>query len=144
MVRTASALWVAVLLIPFWPALAQEHGAAVDAAEKAAQSWLALVDSGQYAESWDEAASFFQSKVTKEQWQTAMQSVRAPLGRVQARKLKSATYTTDVPNAPKGKYVILQYQTSFANMKAAVETVTPMKEADGTWKVSGYYIRPAE
>jgi len=23
-----------------------------------------------------------------------------------------------------------------------VETVTPMKDTDGTWRVSGYYIRP--
>jgi len=29
----------------------------------------------------------------------------------------------------------------FANKKAAVETVTPMKDTDGQWRVSGYFIR---
>lgn len=138
------ALLLTVLLLGCWPALAQEHGAAVDAAEKSAQAWLAAVDAGKYGESWDRAAAFFQSKLTKTQWESSLQSVRAPLGAARSRKLKSATYTTDLPNAPKSQYVVLQYRTSFASMKSAVETVTPMKEADGSWKVSGYYIRPAE
>lgn len=135
---------LAVLLASYLPATSQDHGAAVDAAEKSAQSWLRVVDSGHYATSWEQAAAFFRSKVTREQWENAMHSVRAPLGAVQARTLQSATYTTDLPRAPKGEYVVLQYQTSFANLKKAVETVTPMKEADGSWKVSGYFIRPAE
>jgi hypothetical protein len=29
----------------------------------------------------------------------------------------------------------------FENKKAAIETVTPMHDKDGKWKVSGYYIR---
>jgi hypothetical protein len=37
--------------------------------------------------------------------------------------------------------VVLQYQTSFANKKDAVETVTPMRDKDGQWRVSGYYIK---
>jgi Protein of unknown function (DUF4019) len=140
----AIALLVAVLLLGAWPALAQEHGAAVDAAEKSAQAWLVAVDAGKYGKSWDMASAFFQSKVSKAKWESSLQSVRAPLGALQSRKLKSATYTTDLPNVPKGEYVVLQYRTSFANMKSGVETVTPMKETDGTWKVSGYYIRPAD
>jgi hypothetical protein len=36
---------------------------------------------------------------------------------------------------------VLQYKSSFANKKSAVETVTSMREADGAWSVSGYYIR---
>ena len=46
-----------------------------------------------------------------------------------------------LPDAPAGKYVVLQFDTSFANKKEAVETVTPRLDADGTWKVSGYYIK---
>jgi len=37
--------------------------------------------------------------------------------------------------------VIIQYETSFENKKAAVETVTPMLEADGSWKVTGYFVK---
>ena len=42
---------------------------------------------------------------------------------------------------PKGEYVILQFESSFENKKFAVETVTPMIEKNGEWKVSGYYIK---
>jgi len=49
---------------------------------------------------------------------------------------------TDLPNAPKGKYVVIQFKTSYRNKKDAIETVTPMKERDGGWKVSGYFIKP--
>jgi hypothetical protein len=27
------------------------------------------------------------------------------------------------------------------NRKSAIETVTPLQEADGSWKVSGYFIK---
>jgi len=35
----------------------------------------------------------------------------------------------------------MQFDTSFANKKAAIETVTPMLDTDGTWRVAGYYIK---
>ena len=113
------------------------------AATDAATPWLALVDSGQYAESWFQAASAFRGKVSKEQWKNALDSVRAPLGKVQSRQLKSATYTTSIPNAPAGEYVILLYETNFERAPGMIETVTPVLEKDGKWKVSGYFVKRA-
>jgi ribosomal protein S17E len=40
-----------------------------------------------------------------------------------------------------GEYVVIQFETSFENKKTAVETVTPMMDKDGIWRVSGYYIK---
>ena len=34
-----------------------------------------------------------------------------------------------------------RFESSFEHKASAVETVTPMKDADGTWRVSGYYIK---
>ncbi len=48
---------------------------------------------------------------------------------------------TSMPGAPDGEYVIIQFESSFANKKSAVETVTPMKDENGVWRVSGYYIK---
>jgi len=45
------------------------------------------------------------------------------------------------PGAPDGEYVVIQYDSSFENKTEAVETVTPMLDPDGVWRVSGYYIR---
>jgi hypothetical protein len=36
--------------------------------------------------------------------------------------------------------VVLKFDTSFANKKVAVETVTPMLDKDGKWRVSGYFV----
>jgi hypothetical protein len=110
-------------------------------AQIAAEQWLALIDAGQYAESWQSAAGAFQSAVPQSQWQSSLEAVRKPLGSLVSRKLKSAKYTKTLPGAPDGEYVILQFDTSFANKKEAVETITPMLDADKKWKVSGYFIK---
>ena len=112
-----------------------------EAAQQSADSWLALVDSGNYAGSWQGAASVFKSAVSQNRWQSMLHSTRDPLGKMTSRKLKSARYTKTMPGAPDGDYVILQYETSFEHKGSAVETVTPMLDKDGKWRVSGYYIR---
>ena len=110
-------------------------------AQKSAEQWLALVDAGKYPESWKAAAGYFQTAVSQDQWEHSIVAVRKPLGDLVSRKLKSAKYTKSLPGAPDGEYVVLQFDTSFANKKEAVETVTPMLDKDGKWKVSGYYIK---
>ena len=111
------------------------------AAIESAQGWLELVDNGQFAESWNEAAQYFKSLLTKEKWEESLQAVRNPLGKVFSRELESQQYTTSLPGAPDGEYVVIQYKTTFENKKEALETVTPMLDKDGTWRVSGYYVR---
>ncbi len=116
-------------------------GEAEDQAVKAAEDWLELVDRGEYEESWNEAATFFKAAVTVEQWSKAMNAVRKPLGDKNSRTLSSADYTTSMPGAPDGDYVVILFDASFSKKKTAVETVTPMKDEDGNWRVSGYFIK---
>ena len=118
-----------------------EAAAQKSAAQKSAEEWLALIDIGSFAESCKTAAGYFQTAVSQDQWEHTIVAVRKPLGDMVSRKFKSAQYTKSVPGAPDGEYVILQFDTSFANKKEAVETVTPMLDPDGKWKVSGYYIK---
>jgi hypothetical protein len=115
----------------------QNEKAAVASAEK----WLAKVDKGKYADSWQEAAAFFKNAVTKEQWNQSMLSFRKPLGRLVSRKVQSTLYKTTLPGAPDGRYVVITFQTVFENKASAIETVTPMLDKDGAWRVSGYYIK---
>ncbi len=110
-------------------------------AQKAAEHWLGLVDTGKYLESWNETAPFFQRSVPKDQWEMSGKRIRESFGRMLSRKLKSARYTKSVPGAPDGEYVILQFDTSFENKKAAIETITPTLDKDGRWKVCGYFIK---
>ncbi len=102
--------------------------------------WLTLVDKGDYIKSWERAGEIFRRMVTKAEWQTKLDMFRKPLGKVSERKVKSKQFTTTLPDAPQGEYVVLEYETAFANKKTLTETVTCIREKDGKWKVGGYYI----
>lgn len=115
--------------------------AEVAPAQQAAAAWLALTDGARYAESWDSAASLFKAAITRADWEKALMAVRSPLGALKSRTLKSATFTRSLPGAPDGEYVVIQFDTQFEKKAAAVETVTPMRGKDGSWRVSGYFIR---
>ena len=133
----ASLLAATLLLAPSAGAGAKPE----DDAEAAAKTWLELVDGGSYEASWDQAAKLFQGAITKEQWKQTAGGVRAPLGPVVSRKVKSRKYAEKLPGAPDGKYVVIQFDTVFQNKSSAVETVTPMLDPDGVWRVSGYFVR---
>jgi hypothetical protein len=42
-----------------------------------------------------------------------------------------------LPGAPYGQYIVIQYETRFEKKKSALETITPMKDKDGQWRISG-------
>lgn len=121
-------------------AAVEEHAAEKKAALESAEQWLNLIDNAKYAESWEVAAKLFISNVTLEQWEKGAEGVRAPLGKVISRQLIGERYLTEMPGAPDGQYMMIQYNTVFENKKEAVETVIPLVE-DGVWKVSGYHVK---
>jgi len=140
MIRSILYLVIVGLLLSGGAAMAndaEKETAAVSAAEK----WLATVDAGKYAASWNEAAELFRNAVKPEQWEQSVQAVRKPLGKTISRKVQMKVYKTSLPGAPDGEYVVIRFETSFENKKAAIETVTPMMEKDGKWRVSGYYMQ---
>ena len=126
-------LWVC----PAWAQGSEKQKAAITAA----QEWLSMIDAGQYAESWQESAVYFRNAIAEDKWAQLLSSTRQPLGDLVSREVKSAIYTTSLPGAPDGEYVVIQFATTFANKESAIETVTPMHEKNGGWRVSGYYIK---
>ena len=110
-------------------------------AVSAAQKWLALIDRGNYSETWNEASAIFRGAVTEPGWENSMNTFRQPLGDLISRKLKSAQLMMELPGAPDGRYVVMQFETSFANKKSTIETVTFMLGKDGQWKSAGYFIK---
>ena len=117
------------------------QGGKEEPAVAAAEDWLKLVDDGKFAESWKEAAAYFKGMVNQSQWEQSIQSVRVSLGAVISRRLNAKNFATSLPGAPDGEYVVIQFATSFENKTSAVETITPMLDKDGQWRVSGYYIK---
>ena len=107
----------------------------------AAEHFLALVDQEKYGESWEVASSFFVSRVSREEWENTVASVRPPLGSPINRSVKSSKYMTSLPGVPDGEYVVILFSSSFEHKKTAIETVTAMYDNDGQWRVAGYFIR---
>jgi hypothetical protein len=133
---------IALILVLGWnifSAFADEAGE--KAAAAAAPAWLSQIDAGSYSNSWRDASGYFKGAVSEKGWQDALVGARKPLGKLLSRKLSKAQSATSLPGAPDGNYVVMQFDSSFANKKNAVETVTFMQEKDGKWKAAGYYIK---
>lgn len=117
------------------------YNAEESAAVACAESWLALVDAGNYQESWQQAAQFFKDAAPEAEWAPMASSAREQLGKLFKRTLKFKQYATSLPGAPAGEYVVIQYLTIFENEPLVGELITPMKDSDGNWRVSGYFIK---
>ena len=138
--------WTAMLTITLLGSITltgplQADEGAEEAALAASSAWLSLVDQGNYVESWNQASGLFKAAVPNDQWQQLLKAVRLPLGKVLVRKLTLKQYTRTLPGVPDGEYVVIQYETQFEKKQSAVETITPMLDKDGKWRVSGYYIK---
>ncbi|HER63581.1 MAG TPA: DUF4019 domain-containing protein [Desulfobacteraceae bacterium] len=107
----------------------------------AAEEFLLLLDTAQYVRSWDGAASFFKSQIPRDTWIKQISSLRPAFGKVITRLILDARHVSQLPGAPDGQYVVIQYNTNFENKREAVETVTPMLDKDGKWRISGYYLQ---
>lgn len=106
--------------------------AVVPTPDDRARQWLVLVDDKNYAQSWAEASPAFKAKRTKEAWAKMAAAMRAPLGAVASRDLKSIDLS-------RSNTAIVRYDTNFARRAGAVETVTLTFE-NGGWSVSDYSI----
>jgi hypothetical protein len=138
----AAALAVAVL--PIAPARAEAPPPPVDEAVakrdavEAAKAWLALIDAGKYAESWEKASSLFRGKITKELWVSKI-GVRGSFGKLRERKLDTATYKI-IDGRPA---VVITWNGSYEAMPSLAEQVA-MTLDDGKWRASGYVVKPPE
>ncbi len=111
-----------------------------DQQTSAALSWLKIVDSGNYASSWEAAAPYFKEQLSSSKWEQALNQVRTPLGNVNSRQVKKSNSHSSLPGAPKGEYVVITIATSFEQKKSAIETITVSKVGD-EWLTVGYFIK---
>ena len=120
-----------------------------DAAQAAAESWLKLVDGGNYAGSWDHASASLKAAVKQGDWAQSLGAARAPVGALASRRVKSRQLSEKLPPTTRtiggrvytwsgnGPHVVVVFDSAFAG-KASAETVIVAKDADGAWRVSGY------
>ena len=116
------------------------HIAEEQAAERQALGFLGYLDHGRYADSYAYTGMLIRAQLDREAFAKQIEKTRAGVGALLSRELIDASYTTTVPGAPDGQYVVLHYAVSFANRQEAVETMI-LAFAKGYWRVSGYYIK---
>ena len=109
-------------------------------ASAAALKWLRLVDSGKYRDSWRQMSAFARGEISADDFVQKLSDARGPLGQATSRKLSRSTPAAQVQGGPDGEYVVLEFDSEFANGMALTERVTPVREADGSFRVSGYYL----
>src|SRR5688572_23987056 len=93
------------------PQAAAPGGSDLAAADAVAQQWIALVDAGQYAESWQAAGKLFQANMPQQTWVQTLTSARTPLGKATTRELTGHEAKTDIPGAPAGQYALVGFAT---------------------------------
>jgi hypothetical protein len=109
-------------------------------AAKVAKDYVNLLDQGKYAESWDTGSSIFQKTISKGEWVLALQLARQKLGKVQSRTLKDERPAWDPKGLPKGAYMVVEYNTSFAKAPNSGELLTLRLEPSGQWKILTYQV----
>jgi hypothetical protein len=119
---------------------ADPHTAEEQAAERQALGFLGYLDHGRFANSYAYTGMLIRAQLDRDAYTRQLEKARAGVGALLSRELMDASYTTTMPGAPEGQYVVLDYGASFANRQQAVEKVT-LAFAKGYWRVSGYYIK---
>jgi hypothetical protein len=133
--------FIAVLLLGLLlPVAAMAASAETEQATAAAKAWLALIDAGDYAQSWKSASPFFEQNVTPAKWAVSARSAREPMGAFVSRDVASVTQTNVLPGVADGHYVLVLFKTKFARKAEAAETMAMVLDK-GAWKPIGYHLR---
>jgi len=138
--RIAATIAILGLLL-VWAAAPRAETKSEVAARETAGKWLALVDGGKDAESWEQMSAPFKKEVSKRKWKSTIAEIRKPLAKPVSRKLKSAEYSKELAGAPEGEYVVVRFETAFERKPAAVETVTLLLGQDLIWRVASYTVK---
>jgi CubicO group peptidase (beta-lactamase class C family) len=108
------------------------------------ETWLALLDAGDYGESWEMASESFRKEVAKNDWVVNAGGVRKPLGDLVYRKVSATNQMENPPDLPKGTYFVAEFDSAFAGLEAASETAIFRLEQNGQWKAAAYLIVPRD
>jgi hypothetical protein len=108
-------------------------------ARTAAEEWLALIDTGDYAAAYAREPERLRAATTEEQFIRSMEGRRAPFGKMLSRTFIGGAFTRKLTGAPDGHYESILFRTSFAHKSIAAERVILSFESEG-WRVVDYRV----
>lgn len=148
-VSSAAPVLMLFALFALWAPLAsgtagQLPRASENLAKQSAKQWLALVDGGNYARSWEASSQYLKSSVSKDKWVQDLSGARRPIGVLRSRAVASIEFKKGLPNNPGAEYVVAVYHSAFAKAPSTSETLFLMRDNDGRWRVAGYLVKPRQ
>jgi hypothetical protein len=111
------------------------------AVQSAARAWLGDIDRGDAQGAWKAASKKFQAALSAEAWAAELNKAQDKLGRATQRTVGPTRFASSFPGLPDGDYAQILFRTVFAKKPDAGEQLTLEREADGQWRVVGYFPR---
>ena len=130
---------ILLIAIPVYNKTPSQHVA--DNSLRAAAEFLFLVDTEEYAESWEVSSDVLQQMLSKKAWSDQITKIRSFLGPIVERAQHSISYTDDADGVPSGEYVIMTFVSKFELRERVTETLTLLLGDDNQWEVVGYFLR---
>jgi hypothetical protein len=133
---------VLAVLLAALATLAQAQDPRAVSVQGAARDWLVIADSLDGVATWNAAGKKFKEAISADEWGVALRKARAPMGALQQRTMLATTFDAKSPaGGPDGEFALVLFRTAYANKVDSSESVTLEREADGSWRVIGYFIR---
>jgi competence protein ComGC len=107
----------------------------------AAAQFLFLVDTEEYARSWEVSSEKLKKILSQETWNEKITKIRSFLGPIVERIHHDITYTDSASDVPKGEYVVMTFISKFEFREHVIETITLMLNGNDQWQVVGYFLR---
>jgi hypothetical protein len=111
-----------------------------EAAQKVAEAWLPLLDSGRYAENWGPLSVKIKDGLSKRQWELGMTGYRQPLGKLKSRRLGKVIYIKSLQGHPGHEGAIVRFDSVYENRASVIELVGVIRDDDGEWRVLMYDV----
>ncbi len=134
----AAALGLLLVTAPPASASAENH---IDEGLAVSQSWVGMIDSGDYDNSYNIASGEMHDKVKQDRWDIILKALRSPWGPLVNRQQLSHIYKPNGYEGTEGEFLIVTYQTAFKKMDVVSEIVV-LRWEDGKWRGAGYNAAP--
>jgi Protein of unknown function (DUF4019) len=138
------ALFVAGMLCLFLASMPKVLASAEDQIDNAlvvSKTWMALIDAGQYDDSYAFGCGAMHDKVPQDQWTLLLKTLKTLYGPVVNRKPLSHIYKPNGYEGDEGEFMVITYDTSFQKLSSAMEVVV-LKWEGGKWRGAGYNAGP--
>jgi len=128
-----------LIIVPVMNKTPSQHDA--EKSVLAAAQFLFLVDTEEYARSWEVASDKLKKMLSQEAWNEKIAEIRSFLGPIVERVHHDISYTDSASDVPAGEYVVMTFISRFEFRERVIETITLMLDGNDQWQVVGYFLR---